>query len=214
MIENYLKMIKFWSNQPQTTPRLLSLKFKQIPGIVLLLITIYLNANAQKTLNSVTLPAKLSYDKTELVLNGGGIRKKTFFKVYVVGLYLASKNKNGPAICQEDKPMALRLQITSSLVNSNNLSHTIREGFDKSTGGKVATLKEKIDAFIHIFGKEKIMDGDIFDIWYIPGTGIQTSKNDKLQGTIEGIDFKKALFGIWLSNTPVDADLKKGLLGL
>lgn len=98
--------------------------------------------------------------------------------------------------------MALRLQITSGLVNSNNLSQAIRGGFDKSTGGKVAALKENIDAFIHIFGKEKIMDGDIFDIWYIPGTGIQTSKNDKLQGTIEGIDFKKALFGIWLSNTP------------
>lgn len=182
--------------------------------IALLLTTLCLGTNAQTTLNSVTLPAKLSHDKTELVLNGGGIRKKIFFKVYVMGLYLPSKNKNGPAICQEDKPMALRLQITSGLVNSDNLGQAIREGFDRSTGGKVATLKEKIDAFTHIFDKEKIMDGDIFDIWYIPGTGIQTSKNDKLQGTIEGIDFKKALFGIWLSNTPVDTDLKKGLLGI
>ncbi len=182
--------------------------------ITLLLITLYFSLNAQTTLNGVTLPAKLNHDKTELVLNGGGIRKKTFFKVYVAGLYLQSKSKDGLTICQEDKPMALRLQITSGLVNCNNLSQAIREGFDKSTGGKIASLKERIDAFIHIFGKEKIIEGNIFDIWYIPGLGVKTFKNDKLQGTIEGLDFKKALFGAWLSNTPIDTDLKKGLLGL
>lgn len=106
--------------------------------------------------------------------------------------------------------MALHLQITSSLVKSNNLSHAIRVGFDKSTGGKVAPLKEKINAFVHTFDKEKITEG----IWYIPGVGIKTFKNNKLQSTIESLNFKRALFGIWLSNNPVDTDLKKGLLGL
>jgi hypothetical protein len=181
---------------------------------ILLLIAICFGAHAQTTLNGVTLPAKLTHEKTELVLNGGGIRKKLFFKVYVMGLYLPSKSKNGLDICQEDKPMALRLHITSGVINSSNLSQSIREGFDKSTKGKTAPLKEKIDAFIHIFDKEKITEGTIFEIWNIPRLGIKTFKNDKFQGMIEGIEFKKALFGIWLSDNPVDTDLKKGLLGL
>ena len=33
------------------------------------------------------------------------------------------------------------------------------------------------------------------------------------KGTIEGLDFKKALFGIWLGNKPADDDLKAGMLG-
>ncbi len=54
----------------------------------LLFITICFGADAQLTLNSVTLPAKIKQDNTELQLNGGGIRKKLFFKVYVAGLYV------------------------------------------------------------------------------------------------------------------------------
>jgi predicted transposase/invertase (TIGR01784 family) len=33
------------------------------------------------------------------------------------------------------------------------------------------------------------------------------------KGKIEGIEFKKALFSIWLGSTPADSTLKKGMLG-
>ncbi len=38
-------------------------------------------------------------------------------------------------------------------------------------------------------------------------------KNGVKKGTIEGHDFKKALFGIWLGDNPADSGLKTGLLG-
>jgi hypothetical protein len=47
-----------------------------------LFILIAFGAEAQLTLNGVTLPAKVNKDNTELILNGGGIRKKLFFKLY------------------------------------------------------------------------------------------------------------------------------------
>jgi hypothetical protein len=169
--------------------------------------------NAQTTLNGVTLPAKLAQDKTELVYNGGGIRKKMFFKIYVAGLYLPAKNKNGNDIINGDKPAAIRLQITSSVVSSDNMSESIREGFTKSTKGNTAPIQSKIDAFINIFSKEEIKEGNVFELWYVPGVGVKSYKNGKLQGTVEGVDFKKALFGIWLNDAPVDEDLKKALLG-
>jgi hypothetical protein len=159
------------------------------------------------------MPASLKQDKTELTLNGAGIRKKMFFKVYVAGLYLTAKNKNGNEIVNADKPVAIRLQITSNVVSSSNMSESIREGFTKSTGGNTAPLQKRIDDFISFFNREEIKEGNIFEMWYFPGVGVKTYKNGKLLGTIEGFDFKKALFGIWLSDNPVDADLKKGLLG-
>lgn len=182
-------------------------------SIIVLALFFSAHSRAQITLNNVTMPAKLMLDKTELVLNGAGIRKKAIFKVYVAGLYLHTKSKDGNEIARADKPMAMRLQITSSIVTSSNMSESIREGFAKSTGGNMAPLQKKIDAFIDIFRKEDIKEGNVFEIWYLPGEGVKTFKNGKLQGIVEGYDFKKALFGIWLSDNPVDVDLKKGLLG-
>lgn len=174
---------------------------------------LYLATDAQATLNGVTLPGKLKLDNTELILNGGGIRKKLFFKLYTSGLYLTGKNKNAADIINADKATAIRLSITSSVLNSSNMSEAIQEGFTKSLKGNTAPLQAKIDQFINTFKSGEIKEGDVFDVWYIPGEGVKSYKNGKLQSTMPGLDFKKALFGIWLSEDPVDADLKTGLLG-
>ncbi len=185
--------------------------------LIVLLSFLLLNINtteAQTTINGITLPAKIKQETTELVLNGGGVRTKVFFKLYVAGLYLPAKNKNGNEIAAADKATAIRLTITSGLVDSEKMSEAIREGFGKSMKGNTAPLKTQIDNFIGTFKKEEIKEGDTFELWYIPGTGVKAFKNGKLQTTVVGLDFKKALFGIWLSDSPVDDDLKEGLLGL
>lgn len=170
-------------------------------------------SQAQVAINGVNLPAKLKQDNTELQYNGGGIRKKLFFKVYTAALFLSAKNKNAADIIAADKASAIRLVITSSVINSGNMSEAIQEGFGKSLKGNTAPLQAKIDQFINTFKKEEIKEGDVFDVWYVPGEGVKSYKNGKYQGTMAGLDFKKALFGIWLSDDPVDADLKAALLG-
>jgi hypothetical protein len=160
-------------------------------------------AGAQVTLNNVTLPATIKQDNTELTLNGGGIRKKLFFKVYTAGLYVTDKSKDGNAIAAADKPTAVRLTITSSVINSNNMSDAIQEGFGKSMKGNTAPLQSQITSFIATFKKEEIKEGDVFEMWYIPGVGVKSYKNGQYKSAIPGLDFKKALFGIWLSDTPL-----------
>jgi len=172
-----------------------------------------IETNAQVTINGVTLPATLKAGDKTITLNGGGIRKKLFFKLYTGGLYVSTRSSDANAIINADEAMAVRLQITSSVISSDNMSESINEGFEKSTGGKVAPLKTKIDKFIDTFKKEEIVEGNVFDIIYVPGKGVESYKNGKLQGTIEGMDFKKALFGIWLGADPADADLKAAMLG-
>jgi hypothetical protein len=176
-------------------------------------ILLSIGTNAQVTINGVTLPATLKAGDKSVSLNGGGIRKKLFFNLYTGGLYVSKKSSDANAIINADEAMAVRLQITSSVISSENMSEAISEGFEKSTGGKVAPLKSKIDKFIDTFKKEEIVEGNVFDIIYVPGKGVESYKNGKLQGTIEGMDFKKALFGIWLGADPADAGLKAAMLG-
>ena len=87
------------------------------------------------------------------------------------------------------------------------------EGFEKSTNGKVAPLKEKIQIFKDAF-KDEIIKGDRYVIAYSPSKGNTVSKNGKVVKTIVGLDFKKAVFGIWFCDEPADEDLKEGMLGL
>ena len=170
-------------------------------------------ADAQVTLNGITLPASIKQGTTEVVLNGGGIRKKLFFKLYTGGLYVTAKSKNAADIINADKATAFRLTVTSSVLNKDNFSEAIQEGFGKSMKGNTTPLQAKIDALIATFKSEDIKEGDVFELFYVPGEGVKASKNGKLKNTIAGLDFKKALFGIWLGEDPVDADLKAGLIG-
>lgn len=186
---------------------------KKVIAMLAIALLVQLPASAQITLNGVTLPAGLEVNGINLDLNGGGVRTKLIFKLYTAGLYLSLKSSDAAAVINADETMAVRLVITSNKINSNNMSEAINEGFDKSTGNKTAAIRDRIDELLKTFSSNPINPGDIFDITYVPGKGVQTYKNDTLESTIPGLDFKKALFGIWLSDNPVSVSLKNGMLG-
>jgi len=102
--------------------------------------------------------------------------------------------------------------MISGLVTSDKMESAVREGFENSTKGNVAPFKSKIEAFINVF-KAKLNKGDLFEIAYVPGKGVEVFKNGSLSSTIQGLDFKKALFGIWLCDKPAQEDLKEKMLG-
>ena len=160
----------------------------------------------------VQIPEKLSAQAQSLSLNGTGVRSKFFMDIYAAGLYLSEGSKDAVSIIAQDKAMALRLHITSGLLSGEKMENATREGFEKSTNGNTADIKDTIDAFIANF-KEGIQENDIFDFVYAPQVGVQVFKNGNLKSTIKGLEFKQALFGIWLSEDAVQEDLKAGLLG-
>ena len=159
----------------------------------------------------VTMPDTIKAGDTDLVFNGGGKRTKFMMKVYVVGLYLKQKSSDANAVINADEPMGIKLQITSGLVTPDKMKTAIDEGFVNSTGGNVAPIQAKIDAFTANF--KGLANGDIYDFIYVPGKGVEIYKGGKLSSTIQGLDFKKALFGIWLCDKPAQDDLKEMMLG-
>lgn len=55
--------------------------------------------------------------------------------------------------------------------------------------------------------------GDVYDLAYTPYTGLSVILKGQTIGTIPGIEFKRAVFGIWLGEKPADKGLKNGMLG-
>lgn len=159
-----------------------------------------------------SIPDQVSAGDTRLMLNGAGLRDKFMIDLYVGGLYLPEKSTDANAILKSDEPMAIRLFIVSSRITSENMTEATLEGFQNSLGSQIAPMQPRIDSFLHSF-KETISEGDVFEMLYQPGSGVVVSKNGKPANTIEGLDFKEALFGIWLGKEPAQKSLKIGMLG-
>ena len=164
---------------------------------------------AQTKVGDVTLPNIETFSDQELVLNGAGMREKMWIDLYAGGLYVQSKTSDANSIINADKPMAMKLHIVSRLVSQEKMVSAVNEGFEKSSHGK-ASATEKAQ-FIACF-KDEISSGNIFDIVYLNGK-TTVYKNGTEKGFVSGLEFKKALFSIWLGKKPVDKDLKNGMLG-
>ena len=60
--------------------------------------------------------------------------------------------------------------------------------------------------------KGRLKRGEVLELVYVPGEGTRMIRDGVLQTTIGGLEFKQALFRIWLGDDPVDAELKEALL--
>jgi len=162
-------------------------------------------------IGGVNMPDKFKAGDSELILNGAGLRKKLWIKVYAGGLYLKAKNQNESAIINADEPMAIRMEFIHSGVSAEKLINAWNEGFENTTKENITPIKAQIKQFNSYFTSEA-NEGDTYEIVYIPKSGVTLFIKGKEMGTIKGLDFKKALFGIWLCDEPADDDLKEGML--
>lgn len=166
---------------------------------------------ASNPITAADLPGHLDAGEYKLVLNGSGVRTKAFVPLYTAGLYLLKPSNSAAEVVRADEPMALRIKITSGFVSQSSLMASLDDGFESSTGGKTQPIREQIQQFRDCF-TEDIKKGDTFDMVYTPKHGVIINKNGKLKGVVPGIEFKQALYGIWLSDKPADSSLKQALL--
>lgn len=189
---------------------LLNVNKRQILAVFLVAFTIF-SINAQTTVSGVKVDEKLSLDGKNLSLNGAGIREKFFIDLYVGSLYVTKKSSNAQEIIESKDAAAIKLNIVSGMITSEKMIKAVNEGFENATNKNTTPLKSKIDKFKGFFN-DKISKGDVFIIMY-DGNEVHVYKNGTKKGSIDGYDFKKALFGIWLGKKPADDDLKDGMLG-
>jgi hypothetical protein len=161
---------------------------------------------------AVEIPNSMEYQGVKLMLNGHGPRVQMFMKVYENSLYLEATNSNAEEIMNKDAAMAIRIDVTSSLVTVNAMKKALNEGLVKSTGNNIGPIMKEIDQLTSTFNSD-VSTGDFFEFIYLPDAGTNILKNSEYIDTIPGIEFKKAFFGIWISNNPIQKNLKKAMLG-
>ncbi|MDX1349327.1 MAG: chalcone isomerase family protein [Putridiphycobacter sp.] len=184
--------------------------------LVIIALCLGFSATAQTggtKVNGIIMPNIVKVDGKYLKLNGAGVREKMFLDLYIGALYLEKKTSNADEIIKSDSYMSIKMRVISGMVTRENMEEAIREGFKKSTNSNTKSIDSKIDDLINKGFAGVIEKGDVFDLEYIPGKGTHLKKNGKILVVIPGLEFKQALFGIWLCNQPADANLKKKMLG-
>jgi len=180
--------------------------------ILSLILLVFSSSLISSTHAAVEVPVSMEYQDTKLTLNGHGSRVKMFMKVYENSLYLLSSSSNAEEIINKDESMAIRIDVTSSLVTVDAMKKALIEGLEKSTSNNTGPIMKEIDQLSATFNSD-VSTGDFFEFIFLPDTGTNVLKNSVYIDTIPGIEFKKAFFGIWLSENPIQKNLKKAMLG-
>ena len=158
------------------------------------------------------IPSQIEYQGSKLSLNGQGTRIIFFMKVYEGSLYLESKNSNAEEIVSMDDPMAIRIDVTSNMVTADAMKKALSEGLEKSTNNNTGPISNEISQLSSSFNTD-VSSGDFYEFIYLPEKGTHVLKNSELVELIKGVEFKKAFFGIFLSDNPIQKNLKKAMLG-
>lgn len=171
------------------------------------------NACKAAEVAGIQIDDRIKAGSTEMQLNGAGIRTKLFFKVYVAALYLPQKNSDPTAIIQSRAPRRVVLRMMRDL-DGSTLLNALKEGLqDNLSESEFVTLQPEISQLEKIFttvGSTKSGDLIILDL---NNEGLAVVVNGSPRGAVAGDAFGRALLKIWLGEKPVEASLKKALLG-
>jgi long-chain acyl-CoA synthetase len=161
----------------------------------------------------VKVEDKLRVGSNELVLNGAGVRSKLFIKVYVGALYVSQKSAAPAAIFDSPQPRRIAMRMMRD-VDADSLNSALDEGLKNNhTPAELAAMKPQADQLSGIMkaiGKAREGDSVVLDF---SADEVAVSVNGQARGKVAGTGFPKALLKVWIGEQPVDASLKKALLG-
>ena len=158
----------------------------------------------------VTFPDTIDVEGQTLLLNGMGLRKKAFIKVYIAGLYLPEKTTDAAAILAADTPRRTVMHFKFG-VSGERMCSAWEEGLEANTPGASAATAAKFGTLCSAM--DDVGNGDTMVMTYVPGKGTQIEVKGVDKGTIEGKEFADALFACWIGPEPPGAAFKEGLLG-
>ncbi len=158
----------------------------------------------------VTLPNSVNVNGTPLTLNGMGVREATVFNVnvYVAGLYLQERSRDGNAIINSNETKRLVLRFVRD-VSNEDMRDALLESFG-SNGGRA--MQAEVRQLAQMLPNE-ITEGTTLTFTYTPDEGLEVRVGSRARGTIAGQDFARVFFRIYLGPNPPNAGLKTGLLG-
>lgn len=185
---------------------------KPIAAFATVLLFVSMPAPA-RNLDGVNVPDNLilAGEKTPLVLNGAGYRKKFFIKVYIGALYLAQPASQAKTVLDAGAPRVMRMHFLRD-VGQDQFATAWNDGIAPNhTAAEMQALRARIDQLNSLVGS--VRHNDVLRIEMRPRGDTEVWVNDKLRGNISGLDFQNALLSAWIGVKPADASLKQAVLG-
>ncbi|MEN9478751.1 MAG: hypothetical protein RLZZ298_146 [Pseudomonadota bacterium] len=161
----------------------------------------------------VKIEERIKLGSADLVLNGAGLRSKVFIKVYIGALYVTQKASTAAILLDTSSPRRMSLRLLRDL-DADALYGALRDGLkDNNSEAELLALKAPVDQFADLMKKiGNACSGDTVAIDFT-SDGVGVSLNGEARGKVSGAPFARALLKVWLGDNPVDASLKKALLG-
>lgn len=158
---------------------------------------------------------KLADAEGALVLNGAGLRKRAFFQVYVIGLYVPEKKAAAAELINATGPRRVVIHMLRD-VDADQFTDALMDGMRDNHGeAQMKALEPRAKQLAAIMaGMKEARKGMRITLDWQPGAGTRVIVDGKPVGAaIPGEDFYRALLRIWLGDHPVQDDLKAALLG-
>src|SRR3954462_4998746 len=153
---------------PTTNQRMEArMRLKMIPLLLSLVLLAPMAASAADVAG-VKMEDKTTVNGQNLALNGAGLRKKFFNKVYVGGLYLPAKMSNPAAILASDTPRRMVMHFLYS-VSKDQMCEAWEEGLEANVPNASADVKSSFKTLCSWM--EPIPKGNRLVLTYVPGTG-------------------------------------------
>jgi len=186
------------------------MRLKMTTLLLSLMLLVPIAASAVE-LGGVNMEDKTVVNGQTLVLNGAGVRKKFFIKVYVGGLYLPAKMSNPASILASDSPRRMVMHFVYS-VSKDQMCEAWQEGLDANTPNSSAEVKGGFKTLCSLM--DAIPKGNRLVVTYVPGTGTVVEVNGKVKGTIPGKATADAIVATWIGPKPaMGDDFKNAVLG-
>ena len=163
----------------------------------------------------VSVDDQVTVNGDTLMLNGAGQRTKYLLAdIYVAALYLPQRTGDAGAILDAHEPRRVNLMMKRD-IDTAEMVKAFHEGLARNLShDELKALKPRLDQLDHSFQQVKgLKIGDIITLDFDADGGTRVSYNGLEQDSIGGSDLSTALLKIWLGKNPVQADLKKQLLG-
>lgn len=167
-------------------------------------------ADRSREVSGVSMPEMIDVAGKELRLNGMGLcKEKIFFKVYVAGLYLQKPTADARTAINTDEPKRMVLVMLRD-VSRETFVQAVKTGILRNSSLAMPTLQTRLNLLEQALPALK--KGNVLNFTYLPAAGTVVRGQGK-ELTIPGEDFADALFSAWLGPEPVNAALKRELLG-
>lgn len=152
---------------------------------------------------------------TRLQLNGAGMRTVYIVKAYVAALYVARPATQPQALYAQSGPRRLSITMLADLSSDWITERFVAAMRANHRDEELARLGPRIDRLVDtILTLGQTRKGERIDIDAIGGGTRVSVDGHTLGPSVPGEDLFDALLRIFIGEEPLDADLKRSLLGL